>query len=90
MAHHHEEAGVLQVEVSIGVHYRIAAYLCLVAVALNDGELSDGRAIAHAVAFSEPSDISSEVAFQHFGYLEADVEVGIDVECGQRQHVLVA
>ena len=69
MTHHDEETGVLEVEVGINVNNRTIANFRSV-IAFLHGELSQSGTIVGSIIFGEEEYVGSEVATQHFGYLE--------------------
>ena len=88
MAHHHEEAGVLQVEVGINVHQRIVAHLSAV-VAVLYTILSKSRTIVGCLVLGEVACVGTEVALQNPRNLESQIQIGVDVEVGHRYDVVV-
>ena len=69
MTHHDEETGVLEVEVGINVNNRTIANFRSM-IAFLHGELSQSGTIVGSIISGEEEYVGSEVATQHFGYLE--------------------
>ena len=90
MAHHDEETGVLKVEVGIDIHDGISAKFDTTRFILLYGELSESRCIVGGVVFGKEPHVGSEIAFQHLCDLELEIEIGVQVECGNRQDILLA
>ena len=88
VTHHHEEAGMLQVEVGVDVDERIVARLHTVVACLH-GILSERRTVVGGIILCEVASVGTKVAFQHLCNLEAQVEVGVDVEVWHGQHIVV-
>ena len=90
MAHHYEEACMLQVHVRIGVYYRVIACFHICRSIVLNGELTECRAIVGCVVFCEKARVGSEVDCKHLGDLEVQVEVCVDIEHRYGQNILVA
>ena len=75
MAHHDEEARMLQVHVGIGVHYWVIAHLHIgVSIVLN-GELAYCRAVVQAFVFGEEACVGSQVDCKHLGNFAMQVKI---------------
>ena len=72
VAHHHEEACVLQVEVGVYINQRIVAHLGTAVAGLNT-ILSKSRAIVGCIILGEVACIGTEVALKHSCYLESQI-----------------
>ena len=88
VGHHHEETGVLQVEVGIDVHDGVVANF-LLCFAFLHAELSEGRAVVGGCIFREVAGIGTEVDAEHAGNLEAHEEIGVDVQIGNGKHIAI-
>ena len=90
VAHHHEEAGVLDVYVGVGIDDRVVAHLdVLVAIALY-GVLSYIRRIVGCLVACEVSGICTQLDVEHLHHLELDEQVGVYIEVWHRQGALAA
>jgi hypothetical protein len=90
MAHHHEEAGVLDVNIGVGIDDRVVAHLhVLLAVALH-GILTDVRRIIRSLVACKVSGVCTQLDIQYLYHLEFDEEVGIYVEVWHWQGTLAA
>ena len=87
VAHHHEEACVLEVEVGIDVHNRIAAHLHSLGTFLN-GELAKRGTIVGSVVLGEVAHVATHVAAEHLGNFKPKEEIGINIEVGNGKHIL--
>ena len=90
MAHHDKEACVLEVEIGIDIHDGISAKFDTTRFILLYGELSESGCIVGCFILGEESHVGSEIAFQHLCDLELEIEIGVQVECGNRQDILLA
>ena len=88
MAHHHEEACVLQVEVGVYINQRIVAHLGTAVAGLNT-ILSESRAIVGCIILGEVACIGTEVALKHSCNLESQIQIGVDIEIGHWYNVVV-
>ena len=88
VAHHHEEACVLQVEVGVYINQRIVAHLGTAVASLNT-ILSKSRAIVGRIILGEVACIGTEVALKHSCNLESQIQIGVDIEIGHWYNVVV-
>lgn len=88
VTHHYEEACVLEVEVGVDVHYGVVAHF-RAAVAFLHAELSQCRAVVWRVILGEVSGVSTEIALQNLCYAELQIQVGVYVEVGHGQSVVI-
>ena len=75
-------------EIGVHIHKRIVAYLRLAWTILH-GILSESRTIVGCVVVGEVMRIGTKVALQHARYHKAQVQIGVDVQSGHRQHCLI-
>ena len=85
---HDVEAGVLEVEIGIDVDDGIIAHLHAGGLVLY-AILSDDGAIGGAVIFGEIAEVGTQLGQEDFGKTEFEVEIGVGVEGGHGQHILV-
>ena len=86
VAVHHKKSGLLQLEVGICVHQRIVAdEFFMLGVERHCGWLVSRSVVACIVAA-----VHTEVDVQHSGNLEMEVQVAVDRQFGQRQHLFLA
>ena len=86
MAVHHKEASLFHAEVGIGVHEGEIAALHLILVV----ESHRGRVVGWCVITGIVVAIDAKLAMEHPGYGELDIDVAVDRELGQGQHLGVA
>ena len=85
-----KDAGVLDVNIGVGIDDRVVAHLhVLLAVALH-GILTDVRRIIRSLVAGEVSGISTQLDIQYLYHLEFDEEVSIYVEVWHWQGTLAA
>ena len=93
MTHHHEEASVLQVEVGVGIDDGSISRFHPIVVARGShfllGILSDGRAVVGRVIRGEEAGIGTEIDAQHAGNLESQEKIGVNVQVGHGNRVLI-
>ena len=94
MAVHGEKARVLKMEVGIYVDERIVSYFHSAVGAVGCGiclygVLPQCRTVVGCIVLGEVACIGSEIAFQHARNLETQVEIGVNVEVGYGQYVLI-
>ena len=86
MAVHHKKSGLLQLEVGICVHQRLVAdEFLMLGVERHCGWLVSRSVLACIVAA-----VHTEVDVQHARYLKLEVQVAVDRQFGQRQHIFFA
>ena len=88
VAHHYEEACVLQVEIGVYINQRIVAHLGTAGAGLNT-LLSESWAIVGRIILGEVACIGTEVALKHSCNLESQIQIGVDIEIGHRYNVVV-
>ena len=90
VAHHDEEAGALEVHVHVDVDDGVVAQLHVVLAVLLDAILQQLRTIVGSGILGEEAHVAAQIDGEHPGYLEVQVEVAVDVQVGDGQHVLLA
>ena len=89
VAHHHEETGVLKMEVHVGIDYRVVANLCALLSRLY-GILSHQWTVVRSIVFCEEPHVGTQVTLKHLGYLEAEIQICIYVQRWYRQNTLLS
>ena len=89
VAHHHEETGVLKMEVHVSVDYRVVANLSALLSRLY-GILSHQWTVVRSVVFREEPHVGTQVTLKHLGFLEAELQICIYVQSWYRQNTLLS